>query len=146
MNIKDLLKNLAILTLHALLVAIFGLALMSITALTDYAAGKLGLTCPAFVTAIKLSLEIPFVLGVLRLSLADSAEAVKHMYATLWPAAAYVRQLALYVRSGRSPGEKCLPAEADVGEPLDCGASEVSSPLEKVCLPDGTVIFRPLCH
>jgi len=110
MDIKELSKSLSSLTLHALLVATFGLILMLIAAVTEYAAGIFGPSGRAAVKVIKLALEIPFLLSILNLVVAESREPLKALAPTVMPMLILVRHLVPKKRNGRQPNQGRRPA------------------------------------
>ena len=94
MNIKDLLKNLSSLTLHATLVAIFGVILMTIVTLSDYAVGRFCNPVGIAVKVILLLLEVPFFLAVLSVVVAESKRPLKDLASTVQPAVSRARRRA----------------------------------------------------
>lgn len=103
MNNKELLKNLSSLTLHAVLVVVFGLVLMSITAITGFAASKISLLGYAKATVVTRALELPFLLGILALTITESLECVKPLMPAVKPALTFVRKIAVRDRTTRRP-------------------------------------------
>lgn len=106
MSNKELLKNLSSLTLHAILVAGFGLILMSITAVTDFAASKIGHLDHPSVKVVTLALEVPFLLGVLAHVVTESRELVKALEPATAPALEFVRHVARRNPTGRRLDKK----------------------------------------
>lgn len=92
MNIKDLLKNLSCLTLHAILVAVFGAILMVIATASEYAAGRFCLPTGVAIKAIVFVLEVPFLLAVLSMAVAESKQPLKDLASTVKPAVSLARR------------------------------------------------------